>query len=194
MTLNVNTLQAASTNILVPSPHSLYATGHIIQTKHIMAQERLYFSVPENNSRWQYANGTTPLHPLRITITPKSAESLLYVEFNCFFETDNNVVFLILRNDNVEGAGWDNGQDTGIWNGAGVSRYDNNTDSTPAYITIPWVSKARTTSPVTFCLGIRYSNRSTYGFTFNSTYSNYQNGADAYEQGVSFAIVHEIAV
>jgi hypothetical protein len=50
-----------------------------------------------------------------------------------------------------------------------------------------------TIEPVTYSIAAISSGASEFALTLNCTLSNYQFGADAYEQGVSFTIANEIA-
>ena len=199
--LNVNTIQGPSNIVRVATPNKLYAPGHIIQVAFTVSQERIYRSLSSNdaglrgNAGEDYHDGGRVIDQLNVTITPTSVESYIYVEFNVFFEAPNDVVFTIARDFNTTGSNFDqiSALNMGKWSGAGSSRYDNNNDSTPSYINLPWVDRPGTLEPVTYMFVAKSSNSSDQSFTLNSTISNYQNGADAYEQGVSFSIAQEIA-
>lgn len=195
-TLNVGTLQATNgVSIEIPKPHSLYSTGHVIQTVYNVSQERHYYTVPQTDSKNTFYSGACiVLEPMTIEITPKSPDSLIYVEFCLYYETHHDTVFVVTRDNNILGTNWAWGTSIGTWNGVAVSRYDNNQDSTPSYLTMPWVDRAGTTEPIRYSVGVRYASRSTNSIILNGTYSNYQFGADAYEQGVSFSIAQEIGV
>jgi hypothetical protein len=198
--LNVNVLQGQGNVIRVAVPNAIYAPGHIIQVRHNTAQERHYYSVPNNDGGMRaesFAEGSnqggTILRPLDITITPRSPDSFIHVEFNMFYEANQDVVFSILRDGQLIGAQFSSGNQGGLWVGAGVSRYDNNDSSTPSYINLPWIDRPGKTTPVTYSITAKSSDASNRSMTLNSTFSNYQNGADAFEQGVSFSIAQEIA-
>lgn len=198
--LNVNTLQGPSNEIRVAYPNCVYAPGHIIQVKWNLSMERFYYAVPNNDGGMRgdsFAEGSnqggTIIRPLDITITPKSRRSFINVEFNLFYETNNNVVFVVLRDGNLIGSQWGSGYNQGKWSGAAVSRYDNNDDSTPSYLNLPWIDCPGTTHPVTYSIAVKSSDSAGRSLTLNSTISNYQFGADAYEQGCSFSIAQEIA-
>ena len=198
--LNVNTLQGPSNVVRVQHPNAVYAPGHIIQVKWNLAMERIFYAVPNNDGGFRadsFAEGSnqggTIIRALDITITPKSSKSFIFVEFNMFYETNHNVVFSILRNGMLVGAQWGSGYQQGRWTGAGVSRYDNNNDSTPSYINLPWIECPGVTTPVTYSIAAKSSGATAYTMTLNSTLANYQNGGDAYEQGCSFSLAQEIA-
>jgi hypothetical protein len=198
--LNVNTIQGPSNVIRVESPNCIYAPGHIIQVKWNLSMERFYYAVPNNDAGMRggsFAEGSnqggTIIRPLDITITPKSKRSFVHVEFNLFYETHWNVVFSILRDGNLIGAQWGSGYNQGKWTGAAPSRFDNNEDSTPSYLNVPWIDCPGTTGPVTYSIAVKSSDSTARSLTLNSTLTNYQFGADAYEQGCSFSIAQEIA-
>lgn len=198
--LNFNTLQGPSNVIRVAQPNVLYAPGHVVQVKWNMSMERFYYTIPNNDGGMRadiFAEGInqggTIVRALDISIQPKSVNSWIFVEFNVFYEGDHNMVFSILRDGQLVGAQYGSGYNQGRWNGAGVSRYDNNNDSTPSYINLPWVDRPGTLDPVTYSFAVKSSGGSNYGWTLNSTLANYQFGGDAYEQGVSFSIAQEIA-
>lgn len=198
--LNVNTIQGPSNVIRVAQPNVIYAPGHIIQVKWALSMERIYYTLPNNDGGMRgdiFAEGInqggTILRPLDITIVPKSPESFVHVEFNVFYEASNDVIFNILKDGQLIGAQYGSGYNQHRWVGAAVSRYDNNNDSTPSYLNVPWVDRPGTTNPVTYSIAAISSSGSTYSLTLNSTISNYQYGTDAYEQGCSFSIAQEIA-
>lgn len=198
--LNFNTLQGTSGVVRVAQPNVIYAPGHAIQVKWNLSMERFYYNIPDNDSGMRDASfaegsnqGGTIIRPLDITITPKSMDSFIHVEFNVFYETDANCVFSILRDGQLVGAQWQNGGVSGRWVGAGVARYDNNNSSTPSYIHLPWVDRPGTTDPVTYSFAAKNSAGSNINFILNATYVNYQFGSDDLEQGCSFSIAQEIA-
>lgn len=198
--LNFNTLQGPGAVVRVQRPNVIYAPGHVIDVAFNMSFERAYYNIPNNDGGMRgdiFAEGIhqggTPIRPLDITIKPKSPYSWIFVEFNVFYECANDIVFTILRDGQLVGAQWGSGYNQGKWTGAGTARYDNNNDSTPSYIHLPWVDQPGTTDPVTYSFAAKSSGGSNHEFILNGTYSNYQYGADAYEQGVSFSIAQEIA-
>jgi hypothetical protein len=198
--LKFNELQGLSNVVRVAHPNAIYAPGHVIQVKWNMSMERFYYAIPNNDGGMRadhFAEGSnqggTIIRPLDITIIPKSVNSFIHVEFNMFYEGDNNIVFSILRDGQLVGAQFQSGGNDGRWVGAGVARYDNNGDSTPSYINLPWIDRPGTTSAVTYSIAAKSGTGSNYTLTLNSTLSNYQFGSDAYEQGVSFSIAQEIA-
>jgi hypothetical protein len=198
--LKFNELQGLSNVVRVAHPNAIYAPGHAIQVKWNLSMERFYYAIPNNDDGMRgssFAEGSnqggTIIRPLDITIIPKSVNSWIHVEFNMFYECDNNIVFSILRDGQLIGAGFQDGGADGRYVGAGVARYDANNDSTPSYINLPWIDRPGTTSAVTYSIAAKSSTSSNYSLTLNSTLANYQFGSDAYEQGCSFSIAQEIA-
>lgn len=198
--LNFNTLQGPSNVVRVQHPNKIYAPGHIIQVKWSLSMERFYYAVPNNDGGMRadsFAEGSnqggTIIRPLDITIKPTTESSFIFVEFNLFYETHYNVVFTVLRDGNLVGSQWGSGYNQGKWSGAAPSRYDNNDDSTPSYLNLPWIDCPGTREPVTYSIAVKSSDSAARSLTLNSTLSNYQFGSDAYEQGCSFSIAQEIA-
>jgi len=200
MTLKVNTLQSTSGDIRIQQPNALYAPGQIVQVAFNVAQMRHLAAVPNNDAGqrgdWgsQAEWGGGHLWPLDVTITPKSTKSFIFVEFNIFFEVHHDILFRVVRNGALIGSQWGGGDySQGRWSGAATARYDNNNDTTPSYLHIPWIDSPGTTDPVTYSLAPRSSNGSNYTFYLNTTINNWQYGSDAREAGVSFSIAQEIA-
>ena len=206
--LKFNTLQGVGNVVRVQQPNTLYAPGHIVNVSYTVAMQRAYYQAPNQDGGYrddysggpggdlrggQWQQGGNIVRPLDVTITPSSVNSWIFVEFNVFYECPNDVVFTILRDGQLVGAQWGSGYDEGRWNGAGSGRYDNNNDSTPDYINLPWIDRPGTLEPVTYSFAVKSSNGSNQDFILNATFSNYLNGSDNYEQGVSFAIAKEIA-
>lgn len=202
--LNVNAIQGPSNVVRVAYPNVIYAPGNIIQVRWNTSMERTYYTVPNNDAGMRGGNfaeginqGGVIIRPLDITITPRSPDSFIFVEFNMFYECSHDVVFSVLRDGQLVGAQFQSGGtqtgQSGKWTGAAVSRYDNNNDSTPSYLNLPWIDCPGVSHPITYSIAAKSSNSTQHGFTLNCTLSNYQYGTDAYEQGVSFSIAQEIA-
>lgn len=199
-----NIAPTSGTLVYTYTPNVVYWPGAHVQTVFNRVETRMYAYAPNNDAsardtygaNYSY-DGGFPIRQLDITIAPTSERSWIQLEWNIFYETNENVLFNVLRDGNIIST--PNNGDTinpyvqGKWVGAGVSRYDNNGDSTPSYIQLNWMDNPSTIEPVTYSVAIKSSNGNNYDFTLNCTLSNYQNGADAYEQGVSFAIANEIA-
>jgi hypothetical protein len=203
MTLLVNNISAVGTEVRIAQPNAIYQPGQIIQVKWSRAMQRLRYNIPNNDggSRGDIfatgiTEGGTVITPLNVTITPKSLDSFIFVEFCVAYECTNNAVFNIVRDGMLVGAAFGNVNDQSYnsrWTGAGVSRYDNNDSSTPSHICLPWVDRPGTIDPVTYGFAVRSSGGSNIEFMLNTTYGSYQNGQDDHEVGVSFGIAQEIA-
>lgn len=199
--LLVNTIQGAGNVVRVEKPNVLNAPGHVIDVSFNVSMERFYYKIPNNDNATRgshvaeaaYSGGII-LRPLDITVTPKSVNNWIHVEFNMFFEAHHDNVFNILRDGNwVGGQLYGGDQNQSRWNGMAVSRYDNNNDSTPSYLNVSWMDCPGTISPVTYSIAVRTSNGNNRDMVLNGTFANYENGGNAYEQGVSFTIAQEIA-
>lgn len=203
MTLKVNNISAIGSSVRIASPNAIYQPGQIIQVKWSRAMQRLRYNIPNNDggSRGDVfatgiSEGGTIIRPLDVTITPKSLDSYIFVEFCVAYEATNNIVFNIVRDGMLVGAAFGNVNDNvynSRWSGAGVSRYDNNDSSTPSHICLPWVDRPGTTDAVTYGFAVRSSGGGNHEFMLNTTYGSYQNGQDDHEVGVSFGIAQEIA-
>lgn len=201
--LNVDSIIPESgSNIFCYRPNTVAWPGGTVQVVHNMVFKRVYYSIPNNDGGMRgdvFAEGInqggTIIRPLDITIAPKSRRNCVQLEFNIFYEAHQDIVFAVLRDGNLIGAADSPNVDAysiGRWVGAGVSRYDNNNDSTPSYIQLNWIDNPSTINPVTYSVAVKSAGGSNFDFTLNATLSNYLDGADAYEQGVSFAIAQEI--
>lgn len=191
--------------VRVAHPNAIYAPGHIVQVRYSVAMQRIYYSVPNNDGGMRADTFAEGIHeggviirPLDVSIKPRSIDSFIFVEFHLFYEATTDVVLTILRDGNMVGTAQPDAAIIGMQGaskqqGIGVTRYDNNNDSTPQYINLPWVDRPGTTEWVTYSLAAKSSNSSTQTLTLNTTMTNYQNGTDAYETGVSFGIAQEIA-
>lgn len=200
--LQFDTLQGTSNKIRVTHPNALYSPGHIIQTQFSVSEGRFYYRVPSPNSGMRgssYAQGSnqggTILRPVDVTIRPKSVNSYIHIEFCLFYEAHQDINFNILRDGSLLGAQYygDGDVNQGRWVGLGVAYYDNNEDSTPMHMALNWIDKPGTTGPVTYSAAVIASNDTNRSMTLNSTYGNYLNGSNSFEQGVSFGIAQEIA-
>jgi hypothetical protein len=203
MTLKVNNISAVGSSVRIAHPNAIYQPGQIIQVRWSRAMQRLRYNVPNNDggSRGDVfatgiSEGGTIIRPLDVTITPKSLDSYIFIEFCVAYECGNNAVFNIVRDGMLVGAAFGNVNDVvynSRWTGAGISRYDNNDSSTPSHICLPWVDRPGTTDPVTYGFAVRSSDGSNLEFMLNTTYGSYLNGQDDHEVGVSFGIAQEIA-
>ena len=202
--LKVNAITGVGANpVTVDEPGVVYAPGHIIQVVWSISKEKYYYPCGDNNDseRGFFGGGSTNanviLRPLDVVITPRSLNSFVHVEFNVCYEGSHDMGFQILRNGypvglrngdpNVDGI------DIGNWQVGAVSRYDNNTATTPSVVTFCIVDRPGTLEPVTYSVGIRRGSTSSHTITINGSYSNYLTGGDSYESGVSVSIAQEIA-
>lgn len=198
--LNVNNITGTNNIIRMQKPNAFYSPGNIVQVAYSICEERYYQAVPRRRegflSEWggQAQHGGVPIEPLNVVIEPRSENSWMLVEFHLFYEVSNDVNFVILRDENLVGSQY-YGSDVnqGVWSSLAPSRYDNNDDSTPSYLNCCCFDRPGRTTPVTYKLATISSNGNNYTARINVTHSNYVNGADAYEIGVSFGIVQEIA-
>jgi hypothetical protein len=208
--LKVNTIQGnTSSTVFINSPSSLYMPGSVVQVRYKVSMDRVYYRVqnndrrpgPENNIIRPTQTQATLLEPLEIVVQPKSINSWFYIEYNIFCEASWDNTMGVARNNNSISGGQALQQipEAGLYdtwlnsNGVAVLHYDNNTDSTPINVVFGWWDRPQTLNPVTYTPWVKNANNRDDGFVLNATWSNYQNGGDSYEQGVSFGLVEEWA-
>lgn len=208
--LKVNTIQGnSSSTVFVNSPSSFYMPGGVVQVRYKVSMDRVYYRVQNNDQRPGPAQPETRptntqatlLEPLEIVIKPKSINSWFYIEYNIFCEASWDNTVGVARNNSVISGGQALQQipEQGLYdswlnsNGVGVLHYDNNTDSTPINIVFGWWDRPMTLNPVTYTPWVKNANNRVDNFVLNATWSNYQNGSDSFEQGVSFGLVEEYA-
>lgn len=199
--LIVDTLRASGSSIRVAKPNVINAPGHIIDVYFTVAMQRFYHKIPNNDNAMRdshvgqnYTAGGTIIRALDVTVVPKTVRSWFHIEFNMFYEAHHDVTFNILRDGNwLGGQLYGGDQNQARWNGMAVSHYDNNNDSTPHYLTTSFFDCPGTTGPTTYSLAAKTGDGSNRDFVLNGTFANYENGGNAYEQGVSFTIAQEYA-
>jgi hypothetical protein len=159
--------------------------GSILQVKTVRYQGRPV---------WTY-NTDSYISYLNVAITPRKANSLLICDFMVTGEIEYNSVFRSARDGAlISQAGYEgyNTEDTNIWSGIAPVIYDTNLASTPFNQFVRYFAPANNTNATTMQLAIRPSvSGATATIALNRTFDS--NGASAYEIGVSYATVWEIA-
>lgn len=191
--LVVDTLQGTTSGgnrVSVPAGHTLYAPGHIIQVVQTSITTPTSVSVPAN------AVSYTNVPDLFCTITPKSANSKIYISVRWFgeFSASNTTwdsMFGIKRNGTSIGenpgsanAGSSRGISTPV-----LSYYAADGNSTPEVCIFDYLDSPSSTSSLTYQVFINASYASTM-------YTNRVAGAtlsSVYEYGRSNITLMEIA-
>lgn len=139
-------------------------------------------------------NGDVILSDLNISITPKFSNSLLLVQWQVMYESDYNSVFRVYRDNGlVYTSGYQgyNENDGNGWSGIASLQYDTDVASTPSNQMIQYFVPAGSTNTTTLQLAVRSSYNT--GATFYLNRSTNSAGSNAYEMGVSTAVIWEIA-
>lgn len=169
---------ANSNQIVVPSGHHLIAPGHIIQTV-----------VKRYDTPVGYSDNTE-MTDLRVTITPKSASSMIWLMFQLSGEPSTyNEVLRIYRNGAIPTgtyAGYNNYQGLQTWSGIAVAGvYETDYSSTPLTQTVFYHDFPGVTTATTYAPG-------PYGGAYYINRCVASAGTTSYETGVSFSIAMEI--
>ncbi len=139
-------------------------------------------------------NGDVIISDLNISITPKSASSLLLVQWQVMYESDYNSVFRVYRDNGlVYTSGYQgyNENDGNTWSGVASLQYDTDVASTPSNQLVQYFVPAGSTNTTTLQLSVRSSIPSAATFYLNRSVNS--AGTGAYEIGVSTAVIWEIA-
>lgn len=200
--LNSDSISPQTTNIItIPSGKSLRGTdfssisapGNIVQciTLRYDAQVSL-------------TTGTTvagvEITGMRATITPRFSNSMIYGMFQVHGEgsaAEHNLMFNVYRSGAVPTgtfAGFNTVTGNQIWSGISMcSPYDSaqNSDSTPFTQTFFYHDFPLTTSALTYAPGVKSTDNTSRTFHVNRCVGS--TGASAYEIGVSYSIIWEIA-
>lgn len=131
---------------------------------------------------------------LNTAITPKYADSEIWMDIMLFYESSNDVTFQILRNGSITNTSGYLGYNSAVgnvrWSGVTSARYDQDRSSTPDYLHIKFVDRPGSTSTFTYGIGARYASNSNDSIRVNKSWNNY--GGD-YEKGVSMMVLREVA-
>jgi hypothetical protein len=189
--LSVGQLRGLTVNnnvITVPSGHTLYAPGSVVQVQTVRSDARVAISSPASG------DGIT-ITQLNLSITPKFANSKLIMQWMINGEQHQDNVFLIHRNGlliTTAGATGYNSEATNArWSGIASGAYDQNESSTPSNFFIQYEILSGSTATQVFAPATRASSTGAQTFFLNRTYSYL--GQDAYENLVSNGTIWEIA-
>jgi hypothetical protein len=174
--------------VTVPSGHTLYAPGHVVQVKTVRSDSRSTFSM--NNS----GNGVA-LSPLNLEITPKFSNSLLLITWMVNAESNNDGVFVLHKNGSLITTSGETGYNAEAgnnrWSGVASMSYDENDSSTPSNYYLQYFCLANSTSSQTFAPAVRSSSATNQVFYLNRPKDAI--GESSYENMISTGTVMEIA-
>ena len=121
----------------------------------------------------------TEITEFEIKITPEYSDSVIHIEWNFWFEANENNVFRIVRFVNGVSTIFSNDDPTGE-SGYAVSKYDTDASTTPNQIIMDLYDEPNTTTEVTYKVYISYIYTSTTArFVLNRGYSDTHYAADA---------------
>jgi hypothetical protein len=181
-------LLANNNVITVPSGHTIYAPGSVVQVQTVRSDSRTTISSPASG------NGTT-ITQLNLSITPKFANSRLIMQWMINGEMQYNNVFVIHKNGSLittTGETGYNAESGNVrWSGFVSANYDQDVASTPDNWSIQYSCISGSTSAQTFSPAVKASGADAYTFFLNRTASS--AGADGYENMVSTGTIWEVA-
>lgn len=178
------------TTISVTQPSYIASPGSPIQVLYYRSDERSQWSAPVGTP--EIANR---IIPLAATITPKRPNSLITVQWNITGEVHWNTNIVIFMNNTVANIpsyqGYNN--TPGRWVGYSSGTYDaaGDVNSTLEQFKILYSVVLNSTATVTFYPAIKSSEGTARVFNLNRT--NGALGQDSYENGISTAVIMEIA-
>jgi hypothetical protein len=190
-TLATNALLGTSSSnwaINLPSNNYINAPGHILQTQWVRTPTQTTYGVAVTG------NGTT-MSALAITITPRSASSLLICSWMINYEVGENATFLVHKDgalittagyqayNNVVG----NLRYSGVMN----AMYDADNSTTPSNGYMQYAVISGSTAAATYAPAIRGTGASALTLYLNRAVSS--AGTDGQEVTVSTGVIMEIA-
>ena len=182
MPLELAGLQGATVNNLSVGGNLLLQERKVVQTRTVRTDAlNLYTAQP-------FGDGTE-ITELRISITPYSANSWIWIRYTIAYEMHHDTTFLMMQNSALIGFNRQRGniRHSGIL----TPLYDNDYASTPQASTINWFQKAGSTASRYYSPAVRSTQGGTFTFGLNRALASVSNN---YEVGVSFGWVREIYV
>jgi hypothetical protein len=189
--LSVGQLKGLTANnnvITVPSGHTIYAPGSVVQVQTVRSDARVTFAMAASG------DGTT-VTPLNLSITPKFVNSRLIMQWMINGESQQDGTFLIHKNGSLITTAGETGYNAESgnvrWSGIASGFYDQNEATTPSNWFIQYSCIAGSTSSQVFAPATRTSQGTALTFFLNRTFENL--GSDARETLVSTGTIWEIA-
>lgn len=196
--LAVGTIQSATGGniITVQTPSVISSIGAPLQVIPMRTDNRDIWAAPVTSAILSF--GGNPVQPLAMTITPKSANSLIYVRWMINCEVHYDTKWTILLNNtlcvipNYQGYN-EQVPIPGRFTGYVAGQYEaaSEVSSTLNHFKIDFLCKAQSTATLTFTPAISGSGATAYTLYLNRTAGS--TGADSYENAVSTGVIMEIA-
>lgn len=168
--------------------NQLVKPGMVVQVQTIRSDARVTFA--SNNS----GNGTT-ITQLNLSITPKSANSKLIMQWMVNGEIGNDHSFVLHKDGALITTAGETGYNSEAgnvrWSGIVTTAYDIDNSTTPSNYFIQYDCIAGSTAPMVFAPAVRSAGPSNSTFFLNRTIET--TGADAREAMISNGVIMEIA-
>lgn len=183
-------LAAAASNwtISLPTGNYINEPGRVLQTQWVRTTTQTTYSAPGSG------DGTT-ISALAISITPRSASSLLICSWMINYEVLYNTVFLVHKDGSLITTtgyqGYNNVSGNVQYSGVISAAYDNDQSTTPSNSYIQYAVPSGSTTAASYAPAIRASNTTANTFYLNRPVNS--AGADGQEITVSTGIIMEIA-
>jgi hypothetical protein len=178
--LTVNKLQPQS-GTAISFPNRLLQSGRVVQTATVRTDTRPTYTA-------QPSGDGTEITQLRISITPTSIYSWIWIRYTIHYEMHHDCGFGIMQNSAL--IGYNTYRGNVRWSNILTPLYDNDYGSTPQNSTINWFVRAGSTVSRYYSPCVRSSSGGTYTFAMNRPVGS--AGQDDHENGVSFGWVREI--
>ena len=178
---------ANSNQIVVPSGHHLIAPGHVLQVQ-----------VKRYDTPTTYTTGTSGVEftDMRVSITPKSASSMILCIFQCHGEggSTHDYIYRVFKNGATPTgtyAGFNNVAGNQYWSGIAQGMpYEPDYSTTPFTTSFHYHDFPGVTTPITYAPGMMNAAGSAYVWYLNRPVAS--TGTTNQEVGVSFSIAMEI--
>lgn len=169
----------------------VYSSSQVIQTIYARTNARSSYAAAVSG------NGTT-VTDLNLTITPKSATSILIMQWMINGEATPSswdMVYLIHQNGALITAtgyeGYNSQAGNQRWSGVAAGMYDVDSDSTMANIFIQYAIPSRSMASQTYAPAVRAASATAQTFFLNRPVGS--AGQDNYEATVSSGVIWEVA-
>lgn len=181
MTLTVGGL-APATGTQLQINNGLIQQGTVIQWVQASTSVRTtYTAQPSGNG--------TAITQLNLTITPRRADSVIWLRWTTFYEMHHDCGFVVLRDSNL--IGYNTYRGNVRWSNILTPAYDGDNSSTPQQSTINWFDPAGNTTARTYSLAVRSSSTGTFTYALNRSLNS--AGTDGQEVGHSWGWAREIS-
>jgi hypothetical protein len=183
MTLYVGNIgPQTGTDISLAAGQTLQHQGKVIQTVNVRTDTRPTYTALNSG------NGTV-ITQLNLAITPRRADSTIWLRWTVFYEMHHDTGFVVQRNGALIGFNQNRGNVR--FSNILTPHYDNDYGSTPQTSTINWFDRPGGTATYTYQLAVRSAGTGTFTFALNRPVGSL--GQDDHEAGVSWGFAREIS-